>query len=212
MYDWPDIKKYLIGRDPYLVPLVTNYGKPGLLSTKASQVDLFDTLVNSIISQQISTLAANSVRTRLHKLLNTENFSADILLAVSESALNSMGLSRPKCRYIKSIACSVNESPKLLTDLRNLDDYEVVDRLIKFKGIGIWTAQMFQIAALGRLDIFAPKDVGLMRGVRLTYFNGETRGLDDVAEVTNKWKPYRSIGSWYMWQVANNFSVHSHEE
>ena len=212
MDNWPTIKDYLIARDPYLVSLVTQYGEPSLLRTKAFEVDLFDSLVNSIISQQISTIAANSVKTRLHRVLNTEIFGVDKLMAVSESDLNSMGLSRPKCRYVKSLASSVNESPNLLTDLRHLHDDEVVDRLTKLKGIGVWTAQMLQIFALGRLDIFAPKDVGLMRGVRLTYFNGETRGLDDVAEVTNKWKPYRSIGSWYMWQVANTFRVPSHKE
>tara|TARA_B100002003_G_scaffold214314_1_gene212483 strand:- start:1002 stop:1667 length:666 start_codon:yes stop_codon:yes gene_type:complete len=208
--DWSAIKDYLIARDPNLIPLITQYGKPRLLRRKGVQVNLFDSLVNSIISQQISTIAANSVKARLHRLLNTEVFSIDKVIAIPESDLNSMGLSRSKCRYIKSLAAAVNQRPKLLTDLRYLDDDEVVDRLTKLKGIGVWTAQMLQINALGRLDIFSTKDAGLMRGVRVTYFNGETRGLDDVAEVTNRWKPYRSVGSWYMWQVANTVRYSSY--
>ena len=201
--DWTTIKDYLIVRDPNLVPLIAQYGEPRLFRTGRGEVDLFDSLVNSIISQQISTIAANSIRTRLHRLLNSESFCTEKLISATESDLNSVGLSRPKCRYIKAIAIAINENPNLLSDLRNIDDDEVVERLTRLKGVGVWTAQMLQIFALGRPDIFSTKDAGLMRGVRVTYFNGETRGLDDVAEVTNRWKPYRSVGSWYMWQVAN---------
>ncbi|MBD48555.1 MAG: Fe-S cluster assembly protein HesB [Dehalococcoidia bacterium] len=212
MNDWLTTKEYLIERDPYLATLITQYGEPRLFRTVGVEVDLFDSLVNSIISQQISTIAANSIRTRLHRLLNTEIFCAEKLIVALESDLNSVGLSRPKCRYIKSIAIAINENPNLLSDLRNLDDDEVIERLTRFKGVGVWTAQMLQIFALGRPDIFSTKDAGLMRGVRVTYFNGETRGLDDVEEVTNKWKPYRSIGSWYMWQVANSSPAFSHKK
>ena len=90
-----------------------------------------------------------------------------------------------------------------LNQIGRLNDEQIIQELVKVKGIGIWTAQMFQMSALKRLDVFAPGDAGLIKGIRIVYFKGKPITETAVAKITNKWKPYRSIGSWYMWQVAN---------
>ena len=80
----------------------------------------------------------------------------------------------------------------------------IIEKLIKLRGIGIWTAEMFQMFSLRRLDIFSHRDAGLIKGIRIVYFDKEKAELDEIEKITSKWKPYRSIGSRYMWQVANN--------
>ena len=70
--------------------------------------------------------------------------------------------------------------------------------------MGEWTAQMFLIFGLNRIDIFAPKDAGLLKGIRHVYFDGEIPNISQIQDIVKKWKPYRSIGSWYMWQAANS--------
>ena len=203
MNRWPAIKRHLAQADPVLGGLIRLHGMPSLLDPKRSRVDLFDSVVNAIISQQVSTAAARTIRLRLHDLVGADQFSAEILNNATESDLRSRGLSGAKCGYIKSLAASVTEEPSLLEDLRELEDESIIERLTTFKGIGIWTAQMLLIFGLERIDVFAPNDTGLIKGVRISYFNGERVSINEIELVTSKWKPYRSVGAWYMWQVAN---------
>ena len=203
MSRWPAVKRHLAQADPVLGRLIRIHGMPSLLDPKRARVDLFDSLVNAIISQQVSTAAARTIRLRLHDLVGANQFSAEILNNAPESDLRSRGLSGSKCRYIKSLAASVTEEPALLEDLRELEDDSIIERLTTFKGIGTWTAQMLLIFGFERMDIFAPNDAGLIKGVRISYFDGEHVSIDEIELVTSMWKPYRSIGSWYMWQVAN---------
>ena len=84
--------------------------------------------------------------------------------------------------------------------------FGIIAELTNLYGVGEWTAQMFLIFALKRIDVFALNDAGLLKGIRHTYFHGELVGLDRIQDVVNTWKPYRTIGAWYMWQVANSIS------
>ena len=93
---------------------------------------------------------------------------------------------------------------EFLTELKEKPKSDVINELTKIKGIGIWTAQMFLMSGLKNLDIFAPNDSGLMKGIRIVYFNNVKPKQANVEEITSKWIPFRTIGSWYMWQVANN--------
>ncbi len=203
MCDWQRIKKYLISKDKMMSELIEMYGKPTIMESLVPEINLFDSLVNSIISQQLSVIAARNIKDRLYKLGKVKKFNPETFIKLSDQNLRKCGLSRAKCDYTKGLAYELKKNPEFLRAMINQRDETVITNLTKVKGVGMWTAQMFLLFALKRMDIFSAKDAGLMRGVRVTYFDGMLPSIDDLELVTNKWKPYRSIGSWYMWQVAN---------
>ena len=203
MCDWKRIKKHLISKDNMMSGLIEMYGKPTIMESFVPEINLFDSLVNSIISQQLSVIAARNIKARLYKLGEVKKFNPEIFIKLSDQDLRNCGLSQAKCDYTKGLAYELEKTPEFLRAMINQRDETVITNLTKIKGVGMWTAQMFLLFALKRMDIFSAKDAGLMRGVRVAYFDGMLPSIDDLERVTNKWKPYRSIGSWYMWQVAN---------
>tara|TARA_Y100000590_G_C15443468_1_gene909781 strand:+ start:64 stop:678 length:615 start_codon:yes stop_codon:yes gene_type:complete len=199
---WIEIKNHLITNDQMMPKLIKKYGKPSILNTH--NVNLFEILVNSIISQQLSTKSANSIKNKFYKLLNTNQITYQSIANTNIVDIKSCGLSQIKSNTIKNISSIINDNPKFLTELKEKSKSDVIKELTKIKGIGIWTAQMFMMSGLKNLDIFAPNDSGLMKGIRIVYFNNTKPKQTDVEQITSEWIPYRTIGSWYMWQVANN--------
>ena len=199
---WLEIKNHLITNDQMMPKLIKKYGKPSILNTH--NVNLFEILVNSIISQQLSTKSANSIKNKFYKLLNTNQITYQSIANTNIVDIKSCGLSQIKSNTIKNISSIINDNPKFLTELKEKSKSDVIKELTKIKGIGIWTAQMFMMSGLKNLDIFAPNDSGLMKGIRIVYFNNTKPKQTDVEQITSEWIPYRTIGSWYMWQVANN--------
>ena len=203
MTDWRAIKKHLVKNDKCLAHLIELYGQPTFLSPRSCEPNLFDQLISSIISQQLSTKVARTLKDRLYRLLGSTEFVPSALVEIQVETLRSCGLSHAKSSSIQSIATILTNNPTYLSDLASKEDDEIIATLTQLKGVGIWTAQMFQMFALNQLDIFAPGDAGLMKGIRITYFEKKPLTTTAVEKVTAKWKPYRSVGSWYMWQVAN---------
>jgi len=201
--NWEEIRKHLIFNDPQMLDLINNYGDPNIL-INFNQSNLFNTLIDSIISQQLSTKVARIIKSRLFSIEKIDQFTPKFFLDLKFNDMRSCGLSGAKCRYIKSISEVCFESPDFLNDLISKTDDKVIEELIKLNGVGEWTAQMFLIFGLNRIDIFAPKDAGLLKGIRHVYFDGEIPNISQIQDIVKKWKPYRSIGSWYMWQVANS--------
>ena len=200
---WGKIKKHLICNDKIMEELIELYGKPTLLNSLIPETNLFDSLANSIISQQLSVQVVKNIKRKLYELGAVEKFNPDLFITSSYEDLRNCGLSKAKCDYTKGLANRIKKYPEFLQDMINETDEKVISDLTTIKGIGGWTAQMFLLFALKRLDIFSSKDAGLMRGVKLTYFNGALPTTEELENVTDRWIPYRSIGSWYMWQVAN---------
>ena len=199
---WLKIKNHMCTNDNMMPELIKKYGKPSILNT--NNVNLFEVLVNSIVSQQLSTKSANSIKNRLYKLLNTNEINYHSIVKANIVDIKSCGLSQIKSNTIKNISSIINDNPTFLTEFKEKSKSDVINELTKIKGIGIWTAQMFLMSGLKNLDIFAPNDSGLMKGIRIVYFNNVKPKQANVEEITSKWIPYRTIGSWYMWQVANN--------
>ena len=131
-------------------------------------------------------------------------FTPDFLIQTPTEDLRMCGLSYAKCRSMKEISEVLIKRPDYLTSLYDKSNEFIIEKLIKLRGIGIWTAEMFQMFSLQRQDIFSHRDAGLIKGIRIVYFDKEKAELEEIEKITSKWKPYRSIGSWYMWQVANN--------
>lgn len=153
----------------------------------------FSTLVTSIISQQLSWKASDTIKQRVLEVVPT--FCPQSFVAVPPEVLRQAGLSTPKVKYIIELATRVNDGRLNFDEFRHQSDDDVITALTKLSGIGRWTAEMFLIFGLKRPDVLAIGDAGLQRAVRLLY--GDTAELESVGKL---WKPYRSVASWYLWR------------
>ncbi len=165
----------------------------------------FHPLARIIIFQQLAAGAAWTIHNRVQALsLNPRRFPrSGEILALPEEALRGAGLSRNKLKAILDLAERVQEGRLKLRSLHRYSDEEVVERLTEVWGIGEWTAQMFLLFHLGRLDVFAPGDLGLQEGIRI--LDGlETRPTPTQAlERAEVWRPLRSVASWYLWRIVD---------
>jgi DNA-3-methyladenine glycosylase II len=198
-----DVEEYLATQDQILGSLIDKYGKCPFLDDDNDDPDLFDRLASSIIGQQLSTKAASSIRATLLEQARGTTFSPAFFLSATVHDLRSYGLSAAKARTLQDVSIRVQSNPDFLKGMDQKGPEDVAALLCEIKGIGPWTAKMFQIFALRRLDVFAPEDAGLMRGIRITYLNEHDLEHPSIEAITRRWAPYRSIGAWYMWQVAN---------
>jgi len=162
--------------------------------------DGFAVLVHSIISQQISTKAATAIRGRLLASLGPTGITAASLRKAPDSKLRMAGLSAAKIRSLRDLADKVHGGNLPLTTLHKLSDEEVIDCLVPVHGIGPWTAQMFLIFSLGRLDILPAADFGLRAGVQRHYKLRKLPDKDRLHKLAEPWRPYRSIATWYIWR------------
>ncbi len=154
----------------------------------------FDVLVCSIVGQQLSVKAADTIEARLRELVG--ELTPARLLATDEDDLRSVGLSRSKVTYARGLADAFHSRDIDPFELEQADDPTIRETLIALKGIGPWTAEMFMIFGLGHLDVWSPGDLGLRRAVE--HYFGEYR--DDIAD---RWSPYRSIAAWYLWEHSD---------
>jgi DNA-3-methyladenine glycosylase II len=187
-------RSHLSRRDVVLRPLIRLVGP----CTLRLSDDYFATLVRSIISQQISTKAAIAIGNRL--LEKVKRFQAKRLLEATDDDLRSAGLSRGKQRSIRDLAEKCQSGVVPLKRLAKMEDADVVEALTQVHGIGPWTAEMFLIFSLGRPDVLPVGDYGLRAGVQKHYALAELPKKDILQELTASWKPYRSIGTWYIWR------------
>jgi DNA-3-methyladenine glycosylase II len=154
----------------------------------------FDVLVCSIVGQQLSVKAADTIEARLRGLVG--ELTPQRVLAVDADALRAVGLSRSKVTYTRGLAEAFHSGEINPVALEKADDPSIRETLIALKGIGPWTAEMFMIFGLGHLDVWSPGDLGLRRAVE-NYF-GEYRD-----EIADRWQAYRSIAAWYLWEHSD---------
>jgi DNA-3-methyladenine glycosylase II len=189
-------KRHLARRDPVLKQLIRTLG-PCTLQPNA---DHFAVLVRSIISQQISTKAARSIGARLEQALAPEGITPAKILRASETVLRTAGLSASKIRYLTDLAHKVHHATVPLAGLHEFPDEEVIAYLLPVKGIGRWTAEMFLIFSLGRLDVLPVDDLGLRVGVQRHYELDAMPGKTQLVKLAEPWRPYRTIATWYFWR------------
>ena len=154
----------------------------------------FDVLVCSIVGQQLSVRAADTIEARLRALVGPLN--PERLLATSEQDLRAVGFSRSKVAYSHGLAeAFLNNTitPHLLTDA---PDDAVISTLTALKGIGPWTAEMFMMFGLGRLDVWSQGDLGLRRSMEHFF-------CEATPAIAERWKPYRSVAAWYLWEHSD---------
>jgi len=181
--------------DRAMAKLISTHG-PCTLNRRTS--DLFHTLVVSIISQQLSAKASDSIERRVAECVPYP-FNAEEMVCVPPERLREAGLSSRKVAYIQGLAERVNDGLLSHEALASRSNDEVMASLVEIPGIGRWTAEMFLIFGLKRPDILALGDAGLQRAAKMLYPKADSNG-NALEKVSERWKPYRSVAPWYLWR------------
>ena len=182
--------------DPVMKQLLKRVG-PFTLKTRR---DRFAALVKAILGQQISTAAARTIEQRLIDAIAPAKMSADRLNQFTIEAYREIGISRQKAGYLLDLCKHVSEQTLELKKMGRLSDEDATAALIQVKGIGQWTAQMFLMFSLGRLDVLPVDDLGIRKAVAQAYDLPELPDTVQVTEIAQPWRPYASIASWYLWR------------
>ncbi|HEV2612221.1 MAG TPA: DNA-3-methyladenine glycosylase [Noviherbaspirillum sp.] len=198
---WQDAKEELMKRDRIMRRLIPQFGDLHLVGRS----EPFTTLVRSILSQQISVKAAETIWLRLLEVCPGCT-PAQILKAGNEK-LATCGLSKRKAEYITDLAEHFKAKRVHVDQWADMDDENVITDLTQIRGIGRWTAEMFLIFNLLRPNILPLDDVGLLRGISVNYFSGEPVSRSDAREVAANWEPWRTVATWYLWRSLDTTPV-----
>ena len=199
---WHKAKKILSKRDPVLKEIIKKY-KKGFLTTRNNP---FFSLCRTIVGQQISTKAADSIWHKFEKKCK-KRVIPNTVLKLSSRTLKSAGLSRQKVSYLKNIAKSFRNKSFNVRELKKMNDKEAINYVTQLKGLGIWSAEMFLMFNLNRPDIFPVQDIGLLRAISKNYktsYPPSKRFLDKISKLHSG---YRTVFTWYMWRSIDPTDV-----
>ena len=192
---WYRAKKILSKRDPVLKKIIKRY-KRGFLTTRDRP---FFSLCRTIIGQQISTRAADSIWAKFEKKCK-KNITPKMVLKLSSKNLKTAGLSRQKVSYLKNIAKNFNNKSFDVKKLKIMNDEESINYITKLKGLGVWSAEMFLMFNLNRPNIFPVKDIGLLRAISKNYKTSYPPSKIFLNKIFKLHNGYRSVFTWYMWR------------
>ena len=199
---WHKAKRILCKRDSVLRKIIKKYNK-GFLTTRNNP---FFSLCRTIVGQQISTKAANSIWSKFEKKCN-KRIIPNTVLKLSSRTLKNAGLSRQKISYLKNIAKNFKNKSFGFRELKKMNDEEAINYVTKLKGLGVWSAEMFLMFNLNRPDIFPIKDIGLLRAISKNYktsYPPSKRFLDKISRLHSG---YRTVFTWYMWRSIDPTDV-----
>ena len=166
-------------------------------------VDYFRALCREIIGQQLSGKAANAIYKRFLSLFNKGKVDAKKLVKTEDQTLRNLGMSWAKAKYVKNIAEAYLTKSVNFDNLHNLPDQEIINELVKIKGVGYWTSEMFLVFTLGRENVFSHGDLGLKKGfIKLYKIEDPTKEV--IEKVVEKWSPYKSYGSITLWHSLDS--------
>ena len=188
---------YLQQADPMLNRIIAHCG-PCTLQPRTLEPLVM--LCRSIVYQQLSGKAAGTIMMRFLGLYNPEALTPEALLRTTDDTLRGIGLSRQKITYLKDLATQIQDGALQLAMLPMHSDAEVMHQLMGVKGIGRWTAEMFLIFALGRLDVFPVGDLGIRKAMQRAYGYKRLPAPVTMHRHARKWIPYRTIATWYLWR------------
>ena len=189
--------------DPILEGLINRIGA---ITISARRVPVFESLVQSVIYQQLNGKAADTILGRFKALFGDGHFpSPEQVLAMDLERLRSAGLSRPKANYIRGIAeKAASGSLPTLKKCDKLADDEIAQCLTEMKGVGRWTVEMFLIFNLGRLDVLPVQDLGVRRGFQIAYGKRKMPEPEQLERFGEKWRPYRTVAARYLWRAVDS--------
>ncbi len=198
---WEDACKHLVKKDRVMKRLIPQFGDACL----ESRGDPFITLVRSVVGQQISVKAAQTVWDRFALLSKKLTPAAVLKLKVDD--MRAAGLSTRKVEYIVDLALHFDNGALHVGSWDGMDDEAIIAELVAIRGIGRWTAEMFLMFHLLRPNILPLDDVGLLNGIGKNYFSGEAVSRSDAREVAATWAPYCSVATWYIWRSLDPVPV-----
>jgi 3-methyladenine DNA glycosylase/8-oxoguanine DNA glycosylase len=202
---------HVASSDERMGELVAKVGALALVPDGVSST--FDALVHSIIYQQLNGRAAGAIHGRVRDLFPGKRVTPRAVLAISDSELRGAGLSRGKVLALRDLAArTIDGTVPRMGDLHAMPDDEIVDRLVSVRGIGRWSVEMLLIFRLGRPDVMAATDYGVRNGFMLTYRKRALPSPADVERQAEKWRPYRTAASWYLWRAVDLAKAHGPAE
>jgi DNA-3-methyladenine glycosylase II len=202
---WDDACKHLGKRDRVMRKLIPKFPD----GTLQSRGDAFTTLARSIVGQQISVKAAQSVWNRFALVAGgqpTRVVPAQVL-TLPVATLREAGLSARKAEYLLDLARHFDNGLVHEPQWHGMDDETIIEELVAIRGIGRWTAEMFLIFHLMRPDVLPLDDLGLLKGISVNYFSGEPVSRAEAREVGEAWAPFRSVATWYIWRSLDPLPV-----
>jgi DNA-3-methyladenine glycosylase II len=199
---WYKAKKILSKKDPVLRKIIKKYNKD-FLTTKNKP---FFSLCRTIIGQQISTKAADSIWLKFEKKCK-KKINPKTILKLSSSTLRSAGLSRQKVSYLKNIAKNFNNNSFDIKKLKRMGDIDAISYITKLKGLGVWSAQMFLMFNLNRADIYPTRDIGLLRAISKNYKTKYPPSERFLNKISKLHLGYRTVLTWYMWRSIDPVDV-----
>jgi DNA-3-methyladenine glycosylase II len=198
-----DAVQYLCKVDSNLEKIIKIVGKYSINIRN----DPFQSLVESIIYQQLAGKAANAIYNRFINYYNNKQITPTLILNSPNDNLKKVGLSNRKIDYLKDLALHVYDGRINLEELPKMNDDEIINKLVNVKGIGRWTSEMFLIFSLGRQDILPVTDLGVRKAIQKIYSLSELPKPNIMMEIAKPWRPYRSIATWYLWKFLSNFNT-----
>jgi len=187
-------------KDPVLAKIITRTGTFAMQYREPS----FETLVRSIVYQQLSGKVASVIFARLHAAAGEATLTPAGIMKVRPERMRKAGLSAQKTLYIRELAKHTRKGSVVFETLTELEDEIVIEHLTKVKGIGVWTAQMFLMFALRREDVLPVADLGIRSAMKRAYGLPEMPKPAEMIEIAKAWKPYTSIACWYLWRSLEN--------
>ncbi|MED5619016.1 DNA-3-methyladenine glycosylase family protein [Ideonella sp. BN130291] len=202
---WDDACKHLARRDRVMKKLIPQFGEARL----QSRGDAFTTLARSIVGQQISVKAAQSVWGRFADVVGglSTRVAPGAVLALDTTQLRAVGLSARKADYLLDLAQHFETGQVHVRQWQQMDDEAIIEELVAIRGIGRWTAEMFLIFHLMRPNVLPLDDLGLLKGISLNYFSGEPVSRAEARELGEGWAPFRSVATWYIWRSLDPLPV-----
>ncbi|MDD2811542.1 DNA-3-methyladenine glycosylase 2 family protein [Rhodoferax sp.] len=198
---WADACKHLMKKDRVMKRLIPQHGSVSL----QSRGDAFATLARSVVGQQISVKAAQTVWDRFAQL--PEQVTPAQVLKLKIDDMRAAGLSVRKVEYLVDLALHFDNGMVHADAWVGMDDEAIITELVAIRGIGRWTAEMFLIFHLMRPNVLPLDDVGLINGISKSYFSGEAVSRSDAREVSQAWAPYRTVATWYIWRSLDPLPV-----
>lgn len=193
---------HLAKNDSRLARIVKVAGLP----TFKPHENYYSSLIGSIISQQLSVKAADTIEKRFLALFESDLPRPEEILAKSIDELRSAGLSNAKANYIRDLAQHIQDGKLEFSRFKELSNEEIITELTAVKGIGVWTAHMFLMFCMGRLDVLAIGDLGIRNGIKALYDLQEVPSPQQVEKIAlkNRWHPYETAACWYIWHSLDN--------
>jgi len=193
----------VLKKDPKLFKIINEVGKFQIKTTR----NYYESLVEAIITQQLAGSAAKAISNRFRDLYDRRFPKPIDVINTPDSKLRRVGLSRPKIKYIKELSRYIESKKLNMRSLSKLSDEEVIEHLTQIKGIGRWTAEMFLIFSLGRMDVLPVGDLGLRKGIQMYNASDDLPNAVEIERLAEKWRPYRTVATWYIWKSLDTFDT-----